>query len=113
MSALHQLNALQALLEATEERRFTWRSRGQDWQGEGCGLTAKVRFLYPLLADDHGSDADVAEVTLARVVFRCYVGSPAFELVGRILAAADTDIQGHNASIAAKLTRAAAALKER
>lgn len=111
MSALHQLNALQALLEATQERRFAWRSRGQDWEGEGCGLTAKVRFLYPAVAKPHSPDADAVEVTLARVVFRCYVGSPAFELVSRILALADADIHLHQANIAAKLTRAAEALK--
>lgn len=113
MSAVHQLNALQALLEATQERRFTWWSRGQDWEGEGCGLTAKVRFLYPAVAKPHSPDADAAEVTLARVVFRCYAGSPAYELVGQVLVAADEDIRFHNAQIVSKLERATAALKHR
>jgi len=103
---MHQkkLELLKLLLNATRSGQAAWRREGMgSHHTELAGLHCSLRFKYPLLAGDDGSDADAVEVTVNRTLWTFYSGSEGFDLVDEILSSAYPDIQRHNKQVEADL----------
>ena len=103
---MHQkeLELLKLLRDATRNGRAAWKRDGSaSHHTELAGLRCSLRFKHPLLAGDHGSDADAVEVTAGQMVWTFYSGTEGFDLVGEILTAAYPEIREHNQQVSARL----------
>jgi hypothetical protein len=99
-----QLELLRVLLDATRNGRAAWRREGKtSHHTDLADLRCTLRFKYPLLAGDDGSDADAVEVTAGETASTFYSGTEGFALVGEILTAAYAEIARHNQQITVRL----------
>ena len=103
----NQLELLKLLLEVTRKSLATWQPEGtHNHHAEFSGLRCSLRFKYPMLAGDDGSDADAVEVVFDGTVLTFYSGSEGFDLVADILAAAYPDFNKHAQRLEEKLIKA-------
>jgi len=99
-----QLELLKLLLDATRNGGAVWkRDDSASHQTELAGFRCSLRFKYPVLAGNDGSDADAVEVTAGQTVWTFYCGTEGFDLVDKILTAAYPEILEHNQQVSARL----------
>jgi hypothetical protein len=102
-----QIVLLKLLLDATRDGRAIWRQDGgKVHRTELAGVECSFRFKYSLLADESGSDADGAELSIGGTVWAAYSGSEEFDLVGEILSVAYPEIGEHNREVKKRLDEA-------
>jgi hypothetical protein len=84
------LYILRLMLEATEAGSVVWYQddEEQTHYAKVADMESLIAFKYPLLTNDDGSDADMAQVDVGSIRITFYNGCEGFELVLDILSAA-------------------------
>lgn len=89
------------MLEATRSKALRWNKADLNRYAATAGEHAfSITFKYPLLANDDGSDADVAEVGVPGRTFTFYNGTEGFDAALQILEEGDPDRMSRSAGFA-------------
>ena len=87
-----RLELMRLLLDATTARKLQWeRLHPSAYEAQVTGDQFLIVIKYPLLADDDGSDADIAEVHVPGLTLTFYNGTEGFDLAMQVLAAGITE----------------------
>ena len=96
------LKILRLMLEATRQGKIVWHNLEPDTyyaQVEGYDFKWYIRYKYPMLCKDDGSDRDIAEVSAGRALMTLYAGTEGRYLVDEIISLTDPEFIEHRKSI--------------
>jgi hypothetical protein len=87
---------LDDILRLTREGRLRWQKVGPDsFQAPLKSGSVSIRFDFPMMGDERVSGADLAVVSVGRVILTFFSGTEGMSLVQQILAAGLPGWQSH------------------
>jgi len=111
-SKLKELLRLIAALTRTGKLEWAQENKNElDHIAKLNGREFRIRFKYPLLAGDEGSDAEAAEFSAAGVIFTFYIGTEGFERISEILCAAYPNYREHNRKMTKEIKKMVSELR--
>ncbi|HZI87898.1 MAG TPA: hypothetical protein VFD48_13780 [Pyrinomonadaceae bacterium] len=95
------LKILRLMLEATRQGKFVWRNLEPDtyYANVEGSFRWYIRYKYPMLSNDDGSDMDIAEVSAGGTRMTFYAGTEGRYLVDEIIGLTDPKFIEHRKKI--------------